>query len=310
MAFMTKYGTIWGMIPSTAGRIFWVAPSASYTVEGRSYSASDDNDGLSPERALLTVDRAWNLVTANAGDVIVLLPGTHTVGTTTIEADIAGVTMMGLPSGAGNIIRQKTIIQMTSADELLNVTAADIELGYLHFIPTSAQEAVQFNGGADRLHIHHCSFDMSTPAVSTSTVGIQASAAADNVLIDNCYFIADGAQGPCIDLGGCVQSVVLDSEFVNTSGVLEDAILIGAGANAIKIKRCDFNATAGATINDGIEGSAVTAAVALAVVECYFSDRVLVPIETFGATEAIAIESYRGTITGTTAASALVVLID
>src|SRR3990167_3407471 len=98
MAYLTKFGSLWGAIPQTAGRVFWVAPTASYTVDGRAYSASDDNDGLSPEKALVTIDRAWNLVTANVGDVIVLLPGTHSPAAS-IAADIAGVTMMGLPAG-------------------------------------------------------------------------------------------------------------------------------------------------------------------------------------------------------------------
>ena len=58
MAFITKYGTYFGQVPVQLGRVHFVAPAASYTVDGRSYSASDDNDGLSPERALLTVDQA------------------------------------------------------------------------------------------------------------------------------------------------------------------------------------------------------------------------------------------------------------
>ena len=44
MSFINKYGSYWGFIPQTSGQIFWVAPSASYTIEGRTYSASNDND--------------------------------------------------------------------------------------------------------------------------------------------------------------------------------------------------------------------------------------------------------------------------
>ena len=100
MGYLTKYGTFWGMVPQTTGRIFWVAPSASYTVEGRTYAASDNNDGLSPERALRTLDRAFDTgyATANVGDVIVLLPGSHS-WTATTTVDIAGVTITGMPGG-------------------------------------------------------------------------------------------------------------------------------------------------------------------------------------------------------------------
>jgi len=147
MAFLTKYGTLWGAIPQTAGRIFWVAPAASYTVDGRAYIASDDNDGLSPERALVTIDRAWNLVAANVGDVIVALPGTHSPSAS-IAADVAGVTLMGLPSGAGNMMRQKTAIAAVTGDQNINVTAADIEIAFLHLVPVTADSAIDLTAAA------------------------------------------------------------------------------------------------------------------------------------------------------------------
>ena len=93
--YLRKYGMLLGAFPQTAGYVYWVSPAAGYTVGGRAYRASDDNDGLSPERALRTVDRAWNLVTADAGDVIALLPGIHSPSAS-IAADVACVTMMGL----------------------------------------------------------------------------------------------------------------------------------------------------------------------------------------------------------------------
>jgi hypothetical protein len=42
---------------------------------------SDGNDGLSPERPLATIAQAIANCTANVGDVIVLLPGTHNATT-------------------------------------------------------------------------------------------------------------------------------------------------------------------------------------------------------------------------------------
>jgi hypothetical protein len=77
------------------GKTIFVAPSASYTVGGNAYSASDDNDGLSPERAKLTISGAITNATANAGDVIALLPGTHTSAAAALSK--AGLTFVGLP---------------------------------------------------------------------------------------------------------------------------------------------------------------------------------------------------------------------
>ncbi len=65
MGYVTKYGSFWGFVPQTSGNVHWVAPAATYTLEGRAYSASDGNDGLSPERALLTLNQAITNATAN-----------------------------------------------------------------------------------------------------------------------------------------------------------------------------------------------------------------------------------------------------
>ncbi len=165
MSILTKYGTQWGAIPQTAGRIYWVAPADGYTVAGKSYRASDDNDGLSPERALRHANRAANLVTADVGDIVVLLPGSHTLADTSSTAgslalDVAGVHWMGLPAGRGNFKRQKTVIPAVVGDPSFNVTASDIEISYMHFVPVTADSAIDASAAADRLHVHSCSFDM------------------------------------------------------------------------------------------------------------------------------------------------------
>ena len=153
MALITKFGTIWGAIPNTAGRVFWVAPTSPYLVEGRAYDASDGNDGLSPERALVTVNRATVLATANAGDVIVMLPGTHSP-TTAITASVAGITFMGLPSGAGNKIFQRTVIAGTTAANCINLTATDCEFAYLHVRPSIGQIGIEIGRASCRERVY------------------------------------------------------------------------------------------------------------------------------------------------------------
>ena len=311
-AYLTKWGGLWGAVPQTGGRIFWVAPTASYTVDGRSYSASDDNDGLSPERALVTINRAWNLVTANVGDVVVLLPGTHSQ-TASITADIAGVTMTGLPGGAGNILRQKTTIDGTLADELINVTASNIELGYLHVIGSSAVAAINFSADADNLHIHHCSFDMVTPATSTSTIGIDAIGAASNVLINDCYFETDGPQGPSIDMTATLESLVENCVFLNTVSTIADQVTIGAATRGLIVKKCDFSATGTtSTVTDGIDGTASAQPRGVYVIDCRFSGTILNPVNGFTtATSCAVVESYQGTYGVTTlVSSALITIVD
>src|SRR3990167_3858104 len=165
MGYLTKYGTIWGHVPHVAGRIFWVSPSDSYIVDGRTYSASDANDGLSPERALRRINRAWALVTANAGDVIALLPGTHSAATTTgtatsIAANVAGVKMIGLgrgPDGYGNPLYRSVKVTAAVADETINVTAADIEMAGFTLVGDALNTAtaiVNFSAAATGLYVH------------------------------------------------------------------------------------------------------------------------------------------------------------
>ena len=145
------------MIPQTSGRVFWVAPSAQYTVEGRTYAAADNNDGLSPERALLTLAQAVTLVSANVGDVVVLLPGTHTQATVT-ALSVAGVTYTGIPGGAPLVTvrssssgaRNKTIITAAAATNALNITAADVEVAFMHFTAISGQRSVSLSNLGDR----------------------------------------------------------------------------------------------------------------------------------------------------------------
>jgi hypothetical protein len=256
MGFLTKFGTVWGQIPNTAGRVFWVAPAAGYTVDGRTYRASDQNDGLSPERALLTVDRAWNLVTANVGDVIVLLPGTHSPSAS-IAADVAGVTMTGLPGGAGNILKQKTTIAAVTGDENINVTAANIEIAYLNIIPVTAISAIDCTSAADNLHIHHCSFDMYTPAANTGTIAIEnleTTAGPDFVHIHDCSFVSDGAQGNAIVTGAFLQTVIEDSWVFLSGGTWASAVAVGAASANLMLNNITFH-TSGGTYTDVITGT-------------------------------------------------------
>src|ERR1700752_1669983 len=138
MALITKYGSFWGLIPQTTGRYFWVSPSDSYVIEGNTYSASDNNDGLSPERALRTVNQAITNATANGGDVIVLLPGAHSVSAT-VNINKAGLTFTGIPGSlpsakvrhnAGGKRLRTTITSTGTAGIIFTVSALDTEIAF------------------------------------------------------------------------------------------------------------------------------------------------------------------------------------
>lgn len=300
MSFLTKYGTIWGDIPKTSGRVFWVAASASYTVDGRTYVASDGNDGLSPERALLTLDYAIGLCTASANDVIVLLPGAHSWAAS-VAADVAGVTITGLPGGAGHPLRQRASITTSASDEIINVTAANIEIAYLHIIPVTQKAGIDFTAAADNLFVHDCSIDLFTAAAHTSTKGIAATAAtvaASNVVIRNVHALSDGAQGPAVELGDVDGGLLEDSTFTVRGGTWAVAVTVhGITSQASIIRRCHFAAQAG-TMTDGIVGSDMTSTGQVGIYDCRFDENVTVPIDDFDAEGCNIAENYRASADG------------
>lgn len=248
MGYVTKYGSFWGMVPQTSGRIFWVAPSASYTVEGRAYSASDNNDGLSPELAFLTLDYAVGKCTANVGDVIVLLPGAHS-WSASVAVDVAGITITGIPRGAVHQGTRMPIsgtqcvssVTTSATDEIMNVTVADVEICHLHFIPAAATPAVDFTSGANRLHIHDCTWNMTT-SEDTATVGIACLSAASLVSIDHNFAYVVGNQGPWIrSVGGPANSVVENNTVILEGATAwDDVIEVTTGAVGLTIRDNDF----------------------------------------------------------------------
>ena len=302
MGFVTKYGSFWGMIPQTSGRVFWVAPSASYTVEGRAYSASDNNDGLSPERAVLTLDYAIGLCTANVGDVIVLLPGSHS-WSASVAVDVAGITITGLPSGKGHPGYKRTSITTTAtADQVMNVTAANVEIAHLRIIPITAATAIDYTADADNLYIHDCSFDMYTPAVSTSTKGVAPTTAlinADHLRIENCYFETDGAQGFMIDVGSCSGYVIEGNTFINTAGVLATACEDTGLTAGVGVWIGNRMLTVGtAAITKGINGGNKVNTESTGFMGNFFGGQVTTPIDTYSAGDAWVAENYQSSIGG------------
>lgn len=316
MGYLTKYGTFWGMIPQTAGRIFWVAPSASYTVEGRTYAASDNNDGLSPERALRTLDRAFDTgyATANVGDVIVLLPGSHS-WTATTTVDIAGVTITGMPGGprhaadkmaAGGARMKTSITTSATTTDVLTVTATDVEIAYLHVIPVAGASGISASNAADRLYVHDCTFNMTT-AANTATFGISfplgtgTATANDDSVIRNCFWYVSDNQGPAIRAAGTLIGCSIEASTFTLAGntAWDDVIEITlAGSMGNKVRDCDFlQHVSGTVITTGINSTGATVDGSTAVYRCYFpagSDA----IKATATADVYAAECYLATTTG------------
>ena len=292
MGWLTKWGGMWGMIPQTTGNIYFVSAGDTYTIEGRTYSASDNHDGLSPERAKRTVAGAVDLAAGN--DVVVLLPGTHTVQTASVAMDTAGVTLMGLPVfGSPNMNRTILTTDIT-ADEIINVTAANCQIAYLRIRPITAAAAIDVSANGDNLWVHHCSFDMETPAANTATIAIASiGASADRTLVEHCFFESDGAQGAGIALSGSTNFTVRHNRFTVDTGTWAAAITMVAQEPGGWIEHNGFFTIKNGVITDAINGAELVTTNSVAIAYNIFSPGCIAPvIDTFGTTDAYLAENY------------------
>lgn len=312
MGYLTKYGSFWGMLPQTQGRIFWVSPADTYTVEGRTYSASDNHDGLSPERALRTIDYAVGLCTADVGDVIVLLQGAHSVSAT-VAVDVAGITITGIPGdiplpgmrgSAASFRRRARVVSTQTAGIVFTVSATDVEICHIHFDDIIAGQNISATNAADRLYVHDCTFLMDT-ADDTATMGVQftlgtgTTTVNDDSLIRNCYFRTTSNAGPAVRAAGTVLGLTIENcTFIGGATAWDDVIeSITAGSEGLLIRDCDFTQRTGVDIVDCIDVTGMTTDHSTKVYRCYFPEGADA-IEATATPDVTCAENYLSTQTG------------
>lgn len=126
MPFVSLHGRMFG-IDTSLGPLFNGRPVGAFSPVGPVGkvffvdSGIDASEGTSPDTAVGTIDEAINLCTANNGDVVYVMPGhTEAVTVSSIACDVAGVTFIGLGSGA-----MKPVLTFGATDSRINVTAAN-----------------------------------------------------------------------------------------------------------------------------------------------------------------------------------------
>jgi hypothetical protein len=317
MALVTKYGSIYGALPMTAGQVIWVAPSASYTVNGQTYTASDVNRGDRPERAKLTLDAAYALCQANGGDVIALLPGLHTLAAS-LAASTAGVTVVGVPyfpdqavNGLASSYPPATITT-SAADEAINVTAADHTFVNVRFLPVTQQKAVDFTTAAHRLTFRHCYIDLTTATAHANTRGIHATGATqapNRVSFQGCVIEESNAgtsNGAAIELGAALNFLVercLIRKLLRTSSAAW-AVAVQMQDNCTgTIRDNDVQAIGGAAgdaITKGFAGVTHTAAAAVLCARNVKSVNVTALFDDWAAADLDLANNYTATVAGGT----------
>jgi len=302
MPYLTKYGTYFGSVPAQLGRVHFVAPSASYTVDGRSFSASDDNDGLSPERALLTISQALTNITASAGEAIVLLEGTHSPSAT-VRVQKAGITIAGVRSAFGSDVvtssalsgsGMKSIVSFaTAAAPGFSIEADNVEICFLEIQPASGFGGVIFrNASPDGLYMHDFVLNLTKGAVSLDTSGIDFGYRADTAglatrsmtrltqtsqrataYLAHFAAVSAGANGPAI-LTATADLTVVGGRFHNRSGAWASPFAVATGTGYVFIKHCTWTAQGTTGIGVSLDGTnAGTLANKVAAHDCRFPPR-------------------------------------
>ena len=318
MPYLTKYGSLFGVPVVQTGRVYYIAPAAAYTVDGRSYLASNDNDGLSPEKAIRDINRFVALATASVGDTAVLLEGTHTV-TEVQRIDKAGLTIVGVHDPLSPLsirtVSPRSILTSTGTNTvLLSIEANNVRVGHLTLRPTTAFSTVQFrNANPTGLVFYGCYFDLETPAVSTGTYGIdfgyradsstaaggsEAKAASTTTLmsavIENCAFVADGAQGRAIDLA-TASVTIRDCWFHNTAGAWASPFAVATAADNCVVESTVW--TTSGTMGCCVSGTTADVADGVHLINCRFPRAGVITsglvVDNFGSNEAQLSECYQ-----------------
>ena len=178
------YGYAFADLMRHPGHVFFVQSTHARALDNAGH-------GRSPDLPCATLEYAMSLCTANAGDVIYLMPGHVELVATAgaLAMDVAGVTIIGV--GNGTI---QPIIRFTLAAADMNVTAANITMENINFQAGVADVLIA-------IHITAADFTIRKSRFTEQAVDLNAivwiiddgAAAADNITIEDCFCYAPDA---------------------------------------------------------------------------------------------------------------------
>ncbi len=241
------------------GKVFKGAiPTLGRDIFVDSVTGADTSDGLTPDRALATLDAAFgtNYAKANKGYQVFMLP-LHAETITAaagVDADVAGVSVYGLGSGTN----QPAITMTTATTVDIDIDAAGITFENIHFIAGFADIAVMIDVNATDFVLRNCRFTQSADDLNAKIcVQDAAAAASDRITIEGCKAIMYDA---------------VNTHFVNFAGtgdghIVRDNVLHGdwgtmavGGAGVITFCEIRDNMIANiASTSDGCINLAATA---------------------------------------------------
>jgi len=216
------------------GKVFWVDDSGS-----------NGNKGTF-DRPFATIDYAIGQCTANRGDVILVKAGHAETLTAQIDADIAGVKIIGL-GGVGDM---PTLTTATAID-MIDVSAANITIANIEFaVPGIDAVTADINIDAAGCEVIGTKHHGSTTAMNKVDI-ITLTANADDSLIDGVRIYNDTVEvvGGIVFEGACKRVEVRNCMVQDSIGFTNGAIADEAAALQLYIHDNIFsNAKAGTVV--------------------------------------------------------------
>lgn len=211
---------------ATTPRIFFVDSNGG---------GSTTSGGLTPESAFTTIDAAIGACTASRGDVIYVMPGhAETLSAAAgIDADVAGISIIGLGNGAN----KPTITLGTATTTDVDIDADNITFKNLRFVGNIDSLVAFIDCNSHYFTIEDCEFV--TSSAKEALCFIDLATTKDYLTVRRCRFEQptdpagnDGDAGT-----GCIYLV--DSEYIT----IEDCHFNGNFETAIihnKTTKCRF----------------------------------------------------------------------
>lgn len=195
-------------LPFTTGKYLFVCNASGA-------SGSDGNTGLKPELPLATIQKANDLATAGANDVVVLMPGhAETVTATNVALSTAGVQYIGIGTGLA-----RPTFTYGAAAATFTVSGANISIRNCVFIANFADVAAAITlGAAKDFTVDGCSFtDVSNIKNFLSCVVTGATNnAADGLTVTGNYVQSlPATDGAFISVLGNLDRLNASDNFVN-----------------------------------------------------------------------------------------------
>ena len=240
-----------GLPVGADGRVFYVDPSSSVGLSDP--VGSDSNDGLSPSKALKTLQAAIDKCDDWRGDLIICKAGNQTV-TTAVTFDVKGITVMaepmGLPTDAAG---ERFMIYGSHTDGPAAIISYPCKIIGMGFCGSEAAGgSLEIDGttggfeGGNFVHLLNCRFSHWGIAKAYALI-LQGTG---DVRVENCYFdgytagwttaaiecqLATASGTWTTDIVGCkfvnptTYALKMATSSVPVRGIVEGNRLIGAG---------------------------------------------------------------------------------